>query len=398
MPEPDIPRDKHAALGADDDAAQRGTNQQGEADSHPVDGHSQLPAEDPNYRPHDTSARIEQMLREDKPRHRTQTLFPYLMIRAVPGDRGARALWEPTVCWESCDIHLMPAGQEFDFGSTILKPVVGSTYTIFVHVWNLGRMAAYGARLRVWWIEPGFFNGTPDPRYQPHFIGGSYFDLGDRDSGQSHRLIEVGTPWTVTGNAPAHECLLAAVECATDPWDGVLDSNGHRHVAQRNLDLVSGAQSLTPPLVTLLSKFGKTETRLTISHAAVGKASLQGAFEHGLSRSRETGRGWDHSTIVLDASSTSLASVVRDDRGLHFHDLRKDDPGGRPPKLLPDTTIKAPLAKALPVLLQQQFGTADLSAASILGALGQPTAPRVLRLVVADRAQRETGYSIIVAP
>jgi hypothetical protein len=151
-------------------------------------------------------------------------------------------------------------------------------------------------------------------------------------------------------------------------------------------------------LVTLLSKFGKTETRLTISHAAVGKASLQGAFEHGLSRSRETGRGWDHSTIVLDASSTSLASVVRDDRGLHFHDLRKDDPGGRPPKLLPDTTIKAPLAKALPVLLQQQFGTADLSAASILGALGQPTAPRVLRLVVADRAQRETGYSIIVAP
>ena len=390
MPEPDIPRDKHAELGADDDAVQRGTNQQGEPDSHTGDDNSQLPADDPNYQPRDTSARIGQMLREDKPRWRTQTLFPYLMIRAVPGDRGARPLWEPTVCWESCDIHLMPAGQKFDFGSTVLKPVVGSTYTIFVHVWNLGRMAAYGARLRVWWVEPGFFNGTPDPRYQPHFIGGSYFDLGDRDSGQSHRLIEVGAPWTVTGNAPAYECLLAAVECATDPWDGVPDSNGHRHVAQRNLDLISSAQSLTPLLGALLSKFGKTETRLTISHAAVGKASLQGAFERGLSASREPGREWDHGGLALDASSTPLASVVGDQRGLLFHDLRAAEPG----KLLPDTVIKAPLGKALPGLLQKQLGTA----ASILGALGPPAAPRVLRLIVADSRQRENGYSIIVAP
>ena len=38
--------------------------------------------DDPNYQPRDTSARIGQMLREDKPRRRTQTLFPYLMIRA----------------------------------------------------------------------------------------------------------------------------------------------------------------------------------------------------------------------------------------------------------------------------------------------------------------------------
>jgi hypothetical protein len=174
----------------------------------------------------------------------------------------------------------------------------------------------------------------------------------------------------------------------------VLDSNGHRHVAQRNLDLISSAQSLTPLLGALLSKFGKTETRLTISHAAVGKASLQGAFERGLSASRETGRGWDHGGLALDASSTPLASVVGDQRGLLFHDLRAAEPG----KLLPDTVIKAPLGKALPGLLQKQLGTADLSAASILGALGPPTAPRVLRLIVADSRQRENGYSIIVAP
>ena len=398
MPEPDFPRDQHDELTADEDAAQRGTNEQGNEDTHTTDDHSELPKEDPNYRPHDTSARIEQMLREDKPRDRTQTLFPYLLIRAVPGDRGARPLWEPTVCWESCDIHLMPVGQPFDFTQTILKPVVGSTYTVFVHVWNLGRTAAYGARLRVWWIEPGFFNGTPDPRYQPHFIGGSYFDLGDRDSGESHRLIEVNAPWTVTGNLPAHECLMAAVECATDPWDGVLDSNGHRHVGQRNLDLVAGAQSLTPTLAALLSKFGKTDTRLTISHAGVGKAPLQGAFERGLSKSRESMKGWDHGGLTFEGSATPLAAVVRDKGGLHFNALHKTERVGRPPKPVRGTIIKTPLAKALPVLLERELGIADLTAASVLAALGSPTAPRVLRVVVADSEHREAGYSIVVAP
>lgn len=398
MPEPDIPRDQHAELDAEADAAQRGTNQRGEADHHKPPGHAELPKADSSYRPRDTMARIEQMLREDKPRRRTQTLFPYLMIRAAPGDRGARPLWPPTVCWESCDIYLVPAGKGFDFSRTVLRPVVGDTYTVFVHVWNLGRMAAYGARLRVWWVEPGFFNGTPDPRYQPHFIGGSYFDLGDRDSGQSHRLIEVRPPWTVTGNASAHECLLATVECATDPWDGALDSNGHRHVAQRNLDLISGAQSLTPSLVALLSKLEETDMRLTISHAAVAKANLQGAFERGLSRGRETLEGWNHGGLAFGASSTPLASVVRDDQGLYFHELRGADRGGRPPRPSRGRLIKAPLAEALPELLEEELGAPGLTAVGILGALGDPRAARVLRLVVADRAQREAGYSIIVAP
>ena len=60
--------------------------------------------------------------REDRPRHRTQTLFPYLFIRAVPGDRGKRPLWEPTPFWESCDIHLLPVeAAKFDFSKTVLQ-------------------------------------------------------------------------------------------------------------------------------------------------------------------------------------------------------------------------------------------------------------------------------------
>jgi len=216
MPRNDLPRDKHPGLSSEENATQRGTTQKGSEDQHLKNPHTKLPPVDPNFRPSDTGQKIDRLLREDKPRRRTQTLFPYLFIRAVPGDRGARPLWPPTVCWESCDIHLQPAhAGGFDFGKTVLQPVAGQSYRVFVHLWNLGRSAAYGGRLRVWWVEPGWFNGTTDPHYQPHYIGGAYFDLADRDSRDSHRLVEATTPWTVVMNNDAHECLMAVVECAT---------------------------------------------------------------------------------------------------------------------------------------------------------------------------------------
>src|SRR5262249_39823025 len=121
MRKKDIPRDKHPKLSSKQDATQRGTNQKGEEDEHVENSHAELPPVNDNYRQSDTNQRIDLWLREDKPRRRTQTLFPYLFIRAVPGDRGARPLWPPTIGWESCDIHLLPAGAgQFDFAKTVL--------------------------------------------------------------------------------------------------------------------------------------------------------------------------------------------------------------------------------------------------------------------------------------
>src|SRR5437870_3430568 len=127
MPNNDLPHDKHPRLDLDEDAKQRGTNQKGEEDEHVKNPHADLPPVDPNYRQSDTNKRIDYLLREDRPRHRTQTLFPYLFIRAVPGDRGGgRPLWPPTACWESCDIHLLPVGAgKFDFTKAVLQPVTG---------------------------------------------------------------------------------------------------------------------------------------------------------------------------------------------------------------------------------------------------------------------------------
>jgi hypothetical protein len=401
MPIDDFPRDMHPELSPNEDAKPRGTNPKGLEDEHLKSLKTELPPVRRDYRQSDTNARIDQLLREDKPRHRIQTLFPYLLIRAVPKDRGAgRPLWPPTVCWESCDIHLLPAkARKFDFGSTVLNPVAGETYKVFVHVWNLGRFAAYGARLKVWWVEPGYFNGTPDPRYQPHFIGGTYFDLGDRDSADSHRLIEVPTPWTVVMNHEGHECLIAAVECATDPWDGAMEANTHRHVAQRNLNLVKGDSSLSSLVSQLGALISREDKQLVITQSSVGRTDFVGAQERGLADSREVPQGWNHGGLVFGKEDRPLVGVRPGRDGMRFFDLRKQKAVPLPDDRLPGgVTLNGELGQELPVLLQQTLGIRDLRATSVARALGSQGEPRLLRFVTTDQADQAGGYSVMVVP
>lgn len=396
----DLPHDEHPKLTPDQDAAARGANQRGGPDAHrPLP--TELPQVDPAFHPSNTRERVDRRLAEDKPRHRTQTLFPYLLVRAVAGDTGGgRPLWPSTPCWESCDIHLLPeAVAKFDFGKTVLKPVAGETYRIFVHAWNLGRFAAYGARVKTWWAEPGFFNGTPDPRYQPHFIGGAYFDWGDRDSPDSHGLVEISPAWTVSMNHDAHECLLVAVECATDPWDGVLDANTHRHVAQRNLDLVAGGASVAPMIELLGGLVSAEDTELVVTTGRVSRASFVGAHERGLSEHVEPPAGWNHGGVVLGQEVQPLLAVRPGRAGARVFDLQRTARLPLPRRLLgAGAPVGGPIGQALPGLIQQALGAADLSAASVCAALGAPHAPGVLRLALTDSGGRTGGYSIVVAP
>jgi hypothetical protein len=399
MAPPNIPIGGRPPRGGREATTPRGTNPAGQEDTH-GDGAQDLPPYSPSYRKSDTNARIDLLLREDRQRRRTQTLFPYLFARAVPGDRGARPLWPPTVCWESCDIHLIPVGPGgFDFARTILRPVVGQSYRVFVHVWNLGRFAAYGARLRVWWIQPGFFNGTTDPRYQPHFIGGTYFDLGDRASGASHRLIEVPTPWTPVFNGDIHECLVAAVECATDPWDGVIDCNNRRHVAQRNLDLLQGTAKLSPALAVLGGAVSPEDKELLITHASVQRTSLAGARERGLAESGEPPDGFNHGGLRLANDDRPIA-VIRQNKGkAQFFDLAGAKVVPRPgARLVKGKALKGELRAQLPALLANTLRIPDLTAATVAGGLGSQGEARVLRFVLTGPKGQTGGYSIIVAP
>ena len=73
-------------------------------------------------------------------RPRREDVYPYLLIRAVVGDRGARPTWPPKPCWESPDILLIDASYtgEFDPARLVVSPVAGRSYRVFVRIWNLG--------------------------------------------------------------------------------------------------------------------------------------------------------------------------------------------------------------------------------------------------------------------
>jgi hypothetical protein len=267
----------------------------------------ELPTLDPNWQPADIVKKLTQRYGgqlSERPRDRLW--FPHLLIRGAPGDTGQRPLWEPTPCWASPDIHLLPEGVAFDLTQTVHSPRVGQRYTVAVHIWNLGRFPAHGVTVRAWWVEPGFFAGTPDPRYQPHYIGGTFTELGDRDSGRAHRIVPIPQPWLVQDQADGHECLFAVVDAFADPWGGALTANSDRHVAQRNLTLIRGQQDTASILDRLGDKVDVGE-QLVLHLGTVAPASLRGAVERGMASLDDTlvGRGpvvlqplHRHSTLV----------------------------------------------------------------------------------------------------
>lgn len=378
---------------------ERGTPPSGGEDEHGPRTHTDLPPYDPKYQQSDVTDKADKVLLEAPRRHRTQTLFPYIFVRSVAGDQGRRPLWPPTVCWESCDIHLLPSGTGgFDFSKTILNPVAGQAYQVFVHVWNLGRLGAYGSRVRAWWVEPGFFNGTPDPRYTPHFIGGAYFDLGDRDSNESHQLIEIQAPWVVQMNQPAHECLLVAVDCATDPWDGSLDANNRRHVAQRNVTIIGGRDNLTP-VVQQLAALAEDAQQLVVASAAVASAQLVGAAKRGLSSEKEV-HGWNHSALAPDWKNRPIAAVRPDPNGgLRYLDLRETLELPDPQSPLPGGQhIDGPLEGVLAGLLQKSIGSKTFSGADVAQTItGKSDSAALLRFIHSDKTG-SGGFSILTAP
>ena len=218
------------------------------------------------------------MLKEHK---KDRLWFPHLLIRSHAGDRGARPVWQPVPSWLSPDILLFPSSQvppsgPVDLSRAVINPQVGQTYTVGVHIWNLGRFPAHGIRVKAWWVEPGFFNGAHDPRYNPHLIGAAWAELGDRESGHAHGIVLLPDTWTIQDTGMLHQCLLATVECVTDPWTGVLDANNDRHVGQRNLTLI-GPGDDAAELMDLLGEKLDHGVGLHVSVAKATTASLKGA-------------------------------------------------------------------------------------------------------------------------
>ena len=303
--------------------------------------------------------------------------FPHLLIRTAAGDRGQRPVWPSTPSWLSPDIWLfrsadVPPGGPVDLSQAVTSPTVGETYTVGIHIWNLGRFPAHGVKVTAWWVEPGFFSGTPDPRYTPHAIGGTWAELGDRESGHAHGIVLIPTTWTIANTGLLHQCLLATVECATDPWSGVLDANHDRHVGQRNLSLIGPADDASAVLAQLGERLD-AKVPLRIGAAKAGSASLKGATTRRLSSGKGDG-GWP----VKAGKARTLATVVRGPAGL---DVRL----GRE---------KATTVGSLSDALRLALGAPELTgkgllASQALAGMGQ---------AVVHLSTPENGYTLLVRP
>ena len=208
-------------------------------------------------------------------RPRREDVYPYLLIRAVVGDRGVRPTWPPKPSWESPDVLLIDASYqgEFDPARLVTSPVAGRSYRVFVRIWNLGLLPAIGVHVKAWAVNPGFFGSfnQHDPYYEQHLIGGRWVELSDRTRPDCVAVVELDRTWDIDPGTSGHHCMLAEVECPLDPGSGLLLANADRHVGQRNLTILT-ASAMPMMLVGTLGGLVPEGFTLEVTHA--GKTAL----------------------------------------------------------------------------------------------------------------------------
>ena len=236
-----LDQETHPELTPEDDKAQRG----GDPDN-PTD-----PRVTPDKPDPDRIKQVTAWLHDRRHPSRQDGLWPYLLIRAQPGDTGVR---RPPVSyfWESPDIRVYEGDVHDPNSATpVLHPTPGVPHSVFVHVWNLGRLPALGVTVRAWWANPSFSFDASSPE-PPHYIGGTRVNLGDRSSADCHQLVRIEGLWTPVVENGGHECLLAVASHVMDPASGGFAASTDRHVGQRNVTLAAPQLDLTP----LLNRLG----------------------------------------------------------------------------------------------------------------------------------------------
>jgi hypothetical protein len=168
---------------------------------------------------------------------RQDGLWPYLLVRALPGDHGARPITPGT----SPDI-LIAEGFPAPLPTTLRKICsLGShQWTVFVRVWNLGQLPALAVALRVY----GAWSTDLTHEYQGHrLIGGTYLNLPDKTRRDCVQVVQLPAAWNPREGAPGTTqswALFAVVSAVTDPTRAMPptadDATGDRHVGSLFLD------------------------------------------------------------------------------------------------------------------------------------------------------------------
>ena len=213
-------------------------------------------------------------------RPKREDIFPFLLIRAMsPGDRGQRPLWPPTCFWESHDILFIDSSWAgaYDENRVVETPRAGTSYRVFIRIWNLGLFPAYGVHVKAWVVQPGFIGtgNENDPYYAANFIGGQMVaELADRLREGCMLLAELDQLWVCEeSKAGEHWCVLASVSCPADDFQGPLLANTERHVGQRNLSILSGDDDVSA-LVAHLAGLVPEKFTLEVTHGGSAVLSL----------------------------------------------------------------------------------------------------------------------------
>ncbi len=385
---------RHPKLGKRELAAQRGEDP---PDAIGPPQSPEFPDEDPEWQPDPNLAGrwrglIGELGREHRPNR--EDVLPYLLIRAyAPGDRAVRPTWPPTPCWLSPDIHLIDASWTgpFQADQVVGSPIAGRTYRVFVHVWNLGLLGAYGVHVRAWHVNPGFFGGAPGT-VTPQLIGGAIVDLAPRTAPGAHKVVEVIPPWPIPSNLTGHECLLAAAECPADRWSGVLDANNDRHVGQRNISILAGGQSLAP----VLSILGEALALGQLLEMTLAVSGGRDAFQFGVPTD-----GGQHLFVAanVDGALFVLPTMALRELVGELPDLSEPGSAARVFGRAVARSLEGVEPTSLDRALGRLLDTDDLSAERVAQALGGDADAYVLHLSAFDReGLAGGGYSVRIEP
>jgi hypothetical protein len=177
---------------------------------------------------------------------------PILVMRANPGDKGARPV--AGVFWESPDIFLAPGVKPGD-APEIPSPLgatakAGQHNTVYAHVWNQGFGPARMVIVEFWWANPTI--GVNAAGAQP--IGVALTWLAPKGCPGSHKVVKCPESWDARYVNDGHECLvvrffdLGSSDGLAEP---VWDASQNRHVAQRNIHVIPATQLAAQPPITL---------------------------------------------------------------------------------------------------------------------------------------------------
>jgi hypothetical protein len=175
--------------------------------------------------------------------------LPYLFMRANPADTGTRPVVGPF--WESPDIFLLP-GVAPQHAPGIPSPLGGvaqanADNTVYAHVWNFGLAPSYEVLVEFYWFNPTLgFNSN-----SANLIGRTFTHLGARSSTTSHKVVKCPNSWRANYVNGGHECLVVRIsDVAADPLSSPeWDASQNRHVAQRNIHVMSAAEAQGLPTI-----------------------------------------------------------------------------------------------------------------------------------------------------